>query len=171
VRVSFEPSAAALPQEEIRAAVGRELERRPNNEPIVAGELSVAIEGEHLILRFRSREGYTERLLPLPEDRTQIPLLLALLASNLARDQRVDVRAAEPPAPRAQPDAPRPAPEPARPAYKRHHFGIHVAQDVTFVGGTNVCDPYTNVAPYSCFYEGTDEPFFHRPAPDTDSIE
>jgi hypothetical protein len=161
-----------LPQEEIRAAVARELEHRRLDAAPVAGELTVGIEADHLIARFRSADGYTERLLPLPEDRTQVPLLLALLASTLASDQVAALRRVTPPVPERPPPAATARRAPAA-SYKHHYLGLHVAQDVAFVGGSNLCDPYAG-APnenYACFYAGTEDPFFHRPAPSTDSID
>jgi len=169
VTLTFDPSAADLPKEDIRTAVARELERRPTDEPLVGGELAVGVEGNHLVVRFRSADGYTERLLPLPEDRAQVPLLLALLASTLTHDQRAGVRPAAPPPERAR-EAP--AVKPAAPSYKHHYLGLHVAQDILFVGGDHICDPQLGVPSdnFACFYAGTEEPFFHRPAPSSDSI-
>ena len=168
--VRFDASAASLPEDAIRAAIERELERRPSDERLVAGELEIALEGEHVVMRFRSREGYTERLLPLPEDRSQVPLLLALVASNLARDQRLRERPESPPRAATKP-TPRPTPTP-KPSYKVHHLGLHVAQDILLVGGHNVCDPTRGDLNdnYACFYEGTKQPFFHTPDPNTDSV-
>lgn len=174
--VRFDASAASLPQDQIRVAIERELEHRPSNERLVAGELEIALEGNHVVARFRSPDGYTERVLPLPGDRSEVPLLLALLASNLARDQRAGVRTASvPPVEPKQAPTPKPAPPAQRahaPSYKVHHFGLHLAQDILFVGGENVCDPTRGPADgnYACFYEGTEQPFFHTPDPSTDSI-
>lgn len=55
--------------------------------------------------------------------------------------------------------------------YKKNWLGLHVAQDVAFVGGNNICDPALGSVNYACFYEGTsDEPFFHTPYPLRDGI-
>jgi hypothetical protein len=57
--------------------------------------------------------------------------------------------------------------------YKKNWLGIHIAQDIAFVGGYNVCDPFLGQASdnYACFYQGTtDEPFFHTPYPPRDGI-
>jgi len=172
IAVSFADSAAGLPQEEIRAAIARELERRPAGEASVQGELNVAVDGNQMVVRFRSTQAYTERVLPLPADRTQIPLMLSLLAGNLGRDQRVGMHAeAEPAAPRdVAPD--KKAKQQNAPPFARHHFGLHLAQDIAFVGGFNACDPTLGQADQNlaCYYAGTEEPFFHKPNPSTDTV-
>jgi hypothetical protein len=172
VYVSFADSAASLPQDDIRTAVTRELEHRPDDGSTVTGELNVSVEGDHIIVRFRGAQAYTERVLPLPEERAQIPVMLALLAGNLARDQRAAVRPE--PAALAAPVAPKPpAPRvPPTPPYARHYLGLHLAQDFMFVGGQNLCDPMLNELnqSYACFYAGTSNPFFHTPNPSTDSV-
>jgi len=58
-------------------------------------------------------------------------------------------------------------------AFKKNWLGLHIGQDIGFVGGYNVCDPYLGDAAdnYACFYEGTrDQPFFHTPYPLRDGI-
>lgn len=176
ISVSFDPSAENLPQDEIRAAVARELEHRPDDGSAVSGDFNVSVEGGHIVVRFKSPQSYTERVLPVPEEREQIPVMLGLLAGNLARDQAAAVRP-KPVAP-APPPPPLPLPHRAKPierpgpVYSRHLLGIHVAQDFLFVGGQNVCDPYLGQADdnYTCVYAGTDEAFFHRPSPSTDGV-
>ena len=163
IDVRFDDSAAALPQEEIRAAIARELEHRPHGEASVAGELDVAVDGNQLVVRFRGAQGYTERLLPLPEDRTQIPLMLSLLAGNLARDQSPGVRPAPlAPVPEAWERAPR------EPSFKQHYLGLHLGQDIAFAGGFEVCN--RTIGTFSCYYPGTDQPFFHSPNPNSDTV-
>jgi len=57
--------------------------------------------------------------------------------------------------------------------YKKNWLGLNIAQDIAFVGGYNVCDPFLGQASdnYACFYEGTtDQPFFHTPYPPRDGI-
>jgi hypothetical protein len=139
----------------------------------VRGELNVAVDGNQIVVRFRSTQSYTERVLPLPADRTQIPLMLSLLAGNLGRDQRVGVRSeVQPPvapvdvAPNGKTKSENAAP------FARHHFGLHFAQDIAFVGGFNACDPTMGQAQqnFACYYAGTEEPFFHAPNPSTDTV-
>jgi hypothetical protein len=188
----FDPSAEALPQGEIRAAVEREL-----GQPLAAssdaasGELSVAVDAQRrLVVRYRSRSGTVERVLPMPSEPSDVPLIISLAAGNLARDQ---TGAAEQPKPveaapaaaTAQKSPPKAAearedvrndavPPKAPPGFRRHQLGIHVGQDVAIVGGSNVCDANLGqkVDNYACFYEGsTDEPFWHTPFPYKDGIE
>jgi hypothetical protein len=196
--VLFEDSAAHLPQDEIRHAIARELGVTVvGPEQVAVRQLSIAAEQNHLVMRFRTPEGMTERLLPMTEDRAQLLALLSLMAGNLARDQRNDLTPTTSPTPDPSP-APAPSAEVApstesllgteqlpilhtypfpmvspRPPYKRQYLGLHVAQDVAFVGGENVCDPRLGQASdnYACFYrDTTDEPFFHTPFPHRDSI-
>jgi len=179
IAVSFDESAAALPQDDIRAAIARELAHQPADGAAVTGALDVAVESEHIIVRFRGPQGYTERVLPLPEERAQIPVMLGLLAGNLARDQRAAVRpepAAPAPAlkPTVTPIREHPAPQPPEPirTYPRHFLGLHVAQDLMVVGGKNACDPSMGQASenFACFYAGTENPFFNAIEPNSDTI-
>jgi hypothetical protein len=57
--------------------------------------------------------------------------------------------------------------------FKKNWIGLAVAQDFAFIGGVNVCDPRLGQqsANYACFYQGTDQPFFHTPYPLRDSID
>jgi hypothetical protein len=173
ISVTFAPSAHALPQAEIRAAIARELERRPSDAPTLAGDLEIAIEGDHLLARFRSPEGYAERILPMPEDRSQVAVMLGLVAGNLARDQRSLVRTRTSEAGADTVGAP-PESKPARtdeaqPDYHRHHFGLHVGQDFAVVGGSNVCHPSVSTT-VACFHEGTDVPYAGAAHPDADTV-
>lgn len=179
IAVSFDESAAALPQDDIRTAVARELLHQPADGVAVSGALDVSVESEHIIVRFRSAQGYTERVLPLPEEREQIPVMLGLLAGNLARDQRAAVRP-EPAAPAialeptVTPARERPAPQPQkpRPPYPRHFLGLHIAQDLMVVSGKNACDPSVGQVSenFACFYAGTEEPFVNAVEPSSDTV-
>jgi hypothetical protein len=179
IAVSFDASAAALPQDDIRAAIARELSHQPGDGTAVTGTLEIAVEDNHIVARFRSPQGYTERVLPLPEEHAQISVMLGLLAGNLARDQLPAVRP-EPPPPAAvvEPtvtpvrDRPPPPREKPTPPYARHYLGLHVAQDLMVVSGMNACDPNAGqfADNFACFYAGTEEPFYHVPDPGTDNI-
>jgi hypothetical protein len=184
----FDSSAAALPQAEIRAAVEKEL-----GKPLAtwgdagSGELSVGVDpARGLVVRYRTATGSTERYLPMPKEPSDVPLIISLAAGNLARDQSVGVPrppVEEIPTTLAE-DVPPKAPEkepvlaafpsPPAPPRKRHFVGLHVAQDIAAVGGSNVCDANLGQKTdnYACFYEGTsDEPFFHTPFPYEDQID
>jgi hypothetical protein len=180
--VVLQPSAAHLPEGEIRHAIARELNVPVGGPTDVATRtLSIALEANHLVVRFQTPDGTTERLLPFTDDREQLVTMLALLAGNLARDQRPLLSAKAGPSP-----PPNPAPPPAQPPrpptpivwepppptrvapFRQHLVGFHLAQDIAFVGGDNVCDPKLGQATenYACFYrDTTDEPFFHTPYP------
>jgi len=184
----FDASAEGLPQTEIRAAVERELGKplAPSSDT-ASGELSVAVDSERrLVVRYRTAKGATERILPMPSESADVPLIISLAAGNLARDQTAGLEAPKPvePAPTtlaawpkaAEPrdDSPTPSPPPRGPELKRHWVGIHVAQDIAWVGGSNVCDANLGQKSdnYACFYEGTtDQPFWHTPFPYKDAIE
>lgn len=181
IAVTFEASAASLPQDDIRAAVARELEHQPADGTAVQGVLAIAVEENHVVARFRSPAGYTERVLPLPEERAQIAVMLGLLAGNLARDQRAAMRP-EPAAPavvepavtpvRDRPVPPRPHTKPT-PPYPRHFVGLHVAQDFMPVSASSPCDPLRVQANdhFACYYAGTGEPYFHSTEPNSDTID
>lgn len=180
IAVSFDESAAALPQDDIRAAIERELTHQPAEASAVTGELVISVEENHIVARFRGSQGYTERVLPLPGERAQISVMLGLLAGNLARDQRPVVEPAPPPPvtapePAVTPVRDRPPPPRRRPTppYQRHYLGLHVAQDLMVVSGKNACDPQAGqyADNFACFYEGTDEPFVHAPEPSSDTID
>jgi hypothetical protein len=175
-RLAFDASAAALPQDETRAAIERELGRplaRPGER--AEGELTIFVDSEHrLVVRYRTPTGSIERFLPMPNEPSDVSLIIALAAGNLVRDPTAGVG----PEPREAPPSPAPAsrraePQVSEPRFPRHLLGLHVAQDVAFVGGSNVCDPSLGQASdhYACFYSGTDdEPFFHTPFPTSDGI-
>src|SRR3954469_17093906 len=88
VAVVFEASAADLPQAAIRDAIAREL-GMPSERTVVAArrELSIGLDANELVVRFTSPDGRTERRVALPDDVSQTPELLRLIAGNLARDQ------------------------------------------------------------------------------------
>jgi hypothetical protein len=177
----FDASAAALPQAEIRTAVERELGRPlATTSAEASGELVVLVDTEHrLVVRYRTERGAIDRYLPMPNDPNDVSLIIALAAGNLARDPTAGVG----PAPRVAPapaaavtatprddSTPRPAPVP----FPRHLLGIHVAQDIAIVGGSNVCDANLGqkIDNYACFYQGTrDEPFWHTPFPFEDTLD
>jgi hypothetical protein len=52
--------------------------------------------------------------------------------------------------------------------FKRHWVGIHVAQDIAIIGGSDVCTPNAQANEnFACFYEGGEEPFAGLPFPGT----
>ena len=52
--------------------------------------------------------------------------------------------------------------------FKRHWLGLHVAQDVTIIGGSDVCKPETQAAgDFVCFSQGEDRPYVGEPFPGT----
>jgi hypothetical protein len=187
--VVFEPSAAALPQDDIRAAIARELGvslAAPGDFALPV--LSIGVEADHLLVRYRSGDAINERLLPLPGEPSQIPIVLSLIAGNLARDQRKALApeptksltrppAAASPAPRLPVPA-EPLPPPAPPAtrapkptlaFNRHWFGVHVAQDIMQLGRDHVCTQNADLpSDYSCFYEGTERRYFGTTYPPMD---
>ncbi len=165
VAVVFEASAADLPQTAIRDAIAHEL-GMPRERTVVAArrELSIGVEGSELVVRFTSPEGRTERRVALPDDPSQTPELLRLIAGNVARDQ--DAVVAVPPRATAPPVASAGAsivsgvePSPNKPAFRRHWVGLHVAQDFMYEPGTFVCDAGALNTTYSCYLAGTGQPY------------
>lgn len=57
--------------------------------------------------------------------------------------------------------------EAAAPArYKKNWIGLHFAQDIAIIGGTDVCSPAARANDgYSCFYEGTETLYTGQPYP------
>ena len=120
----FQPSAASLPQAEIRAAIAAELGALLVDNPATAeGLLSVGrSDSGGIELTYRPLQGKQVRAIPEPSDSTDTPVLLALLASNLVRNEALEllplakpaVADREPgPAPtRAAPPVPRTPPVP-----------------------------------------------------------
>jgi hypothetical protein len=52
--------------------------------------------------------------------------------------------------------------------FKRHWLGIHVAQDIAVIGGSDVCTQVAqNEQNFACFYEGTETHFINDPFPGT----
>ena len=99
VAVLFDASAADLPQADIRAAVARELGVPPDVTVVAtAHTLNIAVDGEELVVRASGPEGDTERRLALPREPGEVPELIALLAVNLTRDQRLPTPPATAPA-------------------------------------------------------------------------
>ena len=188
--LSFDESAAALPKEEIRAGIERELGKPlATTSEGASGEIVVLVDAEgRLVVRYRAERGSVDRYLPMPSEPADIPLIIALAAGNLARDQSVGVSGspatlapfpetavvvAPVSAPPERGDASGAAPVASREPLKRHWIGFHVAKDIAWIGGSNVCDvnlgqQFDN---YACFYEDTDHPFWHTPFPYEDGIE
>jgi hypothetical protein len=179
-RLVFDASAAGLAEEEVRAAVEKEIGR-----PVVmsrdeaSGDLVILVDAGRLIVRYRTEVGSVERYLPMPSEPNDVPLIVSLAARNLVQDQadRVPPEKSKP-APISEPvddaeleesDVPRVAPKPAtsppkEPALKRHWVGLHAAQDIAWVHGQSVCQRESVEPPdaFFCYYEGPDEaPFFH----------
>jgi len=165
VAVVFEPSATDLPEAAIRDAIAREL-GMPAERTVVAArrELSIGVDANELVVSFTSPEGRTERRVALPDDVSQTPELLRLIAGNLARDQ--GALAAEAPSAHAPPVASAGAsvtsavePPPSKAAFRRHWVGLHVAQDFMYEPGTFVCDAGAVDTTYSCYLAGTGQPY------------
>ncbi len=52
--------------------------------------------------------------------------------------------------------------------WKKHWVGLHVAQDVAIIGGSDVCTPAAQQNDnFACFYSGLDTPFVGEPFPGT----
>jgi hypothetical protein len=50
--------------------------------------------------------------------------------------------------------------------YKKNWFGLHFAQDIAIIGGTDVCSKASRENDgYSCFLEGTETPYLGNPYP------
>lgn len=171
VAVVFEPSAADLPQAAIRSAVAREL-GMPEDRTVVAArrELSIGVETSELVVRFTSPDGHTERRVALPDDASQTPEVVRLIAGNLARDQRAAVVVASDTKPQPHMNLVEPATDAATTgtttgdvrhvkSFRRHRFGLQVAQDLSWEPGTYVCDAGAVHTTYSCYYAGTNTPY------------
>jgi hypothetical protein len=91
IAVTFEPSASDLPQSDIRVAVGKELGREVRAEPAPnVGQLRIArTSGGELVVRYLAPANELERTVTPPIDRSQIPLLVALVAQNLVSGEPV----------------------------------------------------------------------------------
>jgi hypothetical protein len=168
VAVTFDESAARLPQAQIREAIARELGGAPERTVVAAArELSIGVDASELIVRFSAPDGRSERRVAIPNDARQIPELLSLIAGNLARDQRVFVASTSA---NAAPVAVPPhdasmatgtgSPARATPLpFRRHWVGLSVAQDFTYGPDARVCDLASADSTYSCFLAGTSEPY------------
>jgi hypothetical protein len=175
----FDASAGALPQAEIRAEVERELGGAlPTSADQASGELTVLVDTSHrLVVRYRTSRGAIDRYLPMPNEPADVSLIIALAVGNLVRDPMAGMALRERPAPATPPPLAKPASETARPpepkaSVPRHLLGFHVAKDVAFLDGTNVCGPDGKLDDFACFYSGTDdEPFFHTPYPTHDEAD
>lgn len=190
--VSFESSAANLPKEEIRAAIATELGRSVQTESDWAlDELTISVDASgEIVLRYRSERGELLRTLPLPENRSRIPLLIALATENLAHNQVGDLLgqlkpdstapdsppppSVPPPAspgnkPTARPEAPAPEPNPNDAAYPRHFIGIHFAQDFARAGGSDACVRQMQETDHrECFYSSNGQRYLGEPFPGGD---
>jgi hypothetical protein len=113
LQVLFQPSAAALPQAEIRTAIAAELGALLVEDPATAdGVISVSRgEAGQLMLTYRPLKATVVRSVPEPTDSTDTPALLALLAGNLVRNEALDLLPAYPEL--VPPFPPTPAPQPA----------------------------------------------------------
>lgn len=196
LRVELEPTAAALPEGDIRVAIEKELGRPVSGaDTTLPSDVTIGVADGKLVIRVKQGSNVIERSVPLPSNLADVPLTVSLIVGNLARDQSVGLAAppaappasagAPPPAPapaprqrqsRPKPDDERPllAPFPGEARFRSRWIGVHVAQDFALVGGNNVCDPNRGQMRdnYSCFYEGTtDQPFVHTPFPHRDSIQ
>jgi hypothetical protein len=99
--VLFDPSAASLPQAEIRAAIAAELGALLVDDADSAeGVLSVAL-GEHgrIVMTYRPLQATVVRTVPEPPDSTDTPALLALVAGNLVRNEALELIPTAPRAP------------------------------------------------------------------------
>ena len=170
VAVVFEPSAADLPQAAIRDAIARELGTPPDRTVLAARrELSIGVEASELVVRFASQDGRTERRVALPDDASQTPELLRLIAGNLARDQRPVLELASATASHSVPhvsddeNAGTTTPSDGSirhvSALRRHWLGLQVAQDFSYEPGTFVCDAGAAGTTYSCYSAGTSTPY------------
>jgi hypothetical protein len=133
--IVFEESAAKLPQRAIRAAIEQELdEPAPGNQvprapsrTRVGARLAIAVSPEgSLVVRYEDDEGVLERTLAMPSRESDVPVVIGLIAGNLARDQRFS----ETDAPRVARKENAPAeeseiPGPSRAPSKRNYFWVH----------------------------------------------
>jgi hypothetical protein len=172
VAVTFDASAANLPQAEIRAAIGRELGTSVSDSAEASQKLAIGVEANELVVRFSAPDGSAERRVALPSDQAQIPELIRLIAGNLARDQRALIeaagakRTATPPHGAVVTTAAKPpASDKDGPSFRRHWLGLQVAQDFIYEPGTFVCDAGAVNTTYSCYLGGTSTPY--EPNPNT----
>ncbi len=187
LRLELDATAGSLPEGDIRMAIEKELGRSVTGaEPGAPSDVNVAVVDQRIVIRVRQGDAVVERSVPLPANLADVPLTVSLIVGNLARDQSVGLAAptAAPPSapPPPEPAKPEPppsaAPVPERPRadarrYRSHWLGAHVAQDLAFVGGNNVCDPTLGQLDdnFACFESGTtNRPFFHTPFPLRDEV-
>jgi hypothetical protein len=178
----FDASAERLPREEIRAAVERELGGPlSTSSDSASGEITILVDSERrLVVRYRTPSGAVERYLPMPSEPSDVSLIVSLAVGNLVRDQAVvgepsnsaretSAKPVEPAASKTA-DSPPPMTNPVVREGIRHWVGVHVAQDIAFVYGDDVCDQVAGRSnDFYCYYPGSsDEPFFHDPQPDSD---
>jgi hypothetical protein len=165
VAVLFDDSAAELPQADIRAAIARELGTSPDRTVVAASrEISIGVEANELVVRFSAPDGRAERRVAMPSDARQIPELVRLIAGNLARDPRALVEPSPPVATAREHEvavatSASSTPKAAPLGYRRHWFGLQVAQDFTYEPGTYVCGPGDQNTTYSCYHAATSTPY------------
>jgi hypothetical protein len=188
--LAFDASAERLPRDEIRAAIERELGGPLSaSSDSASGELTILVDSERrLVVHYRTPSGAVERYLPMPSEPSDVSLIVSLAAGNLVRDEAVGsepsnasrdasakpVGQAASKAGASTTSAVTRAPAASNPSARgagiRHWVGVHVAQDIAFLYGDDVCDQVAGRSNYYyCYYPGsTDEPFFHDPQPDSD---
>ena len=117
VGIEFAPSASALPQDEIRAAVARELATFARDADAPSGTLHVSVADDQLVVSFSPAPAPIARTTALPATPEDIASVTALLAGNLIRNEAIDLlahrpaatpRAVAPPAAAAAPIEPAP---------------------------------------------------------------
>jgi len=129
-RVIFEDSARDLPQAEIRAAIEQELGPSPS-EGEEAPRLSIAVGADQrMSLRFEAGPVTRERTVAPPARAADVPVVLALIAGNLAREQV----AAQRPAPTASAQPARPSPALGDASYPNEASTLHGARFARFSG-------------------------------------
>ena len=96
--VVFDPTAASLPQAEIRTAIAAELGAVLVDDPTSAdGVLSVARgDSGRIVVTYRPLQATVARAVPEPKDSTDTPALVALVAGNLIRNEALELIAAPP---------------------------------------------------------------------------
>jgi hypothetical protein len=190
LRVELDPTAAAFSEGDLRVAIEKELGRPvTGKDPTAASDVHVAVADGNLVIRVKQRNHVVERRVPVPANLADVPLTVSLIVGNLARDQSVGFTSPPATSPATPAKAPASAAHRARPEraekrprqaslssearFRTHWFGIHLAQDITTLGGNNICDRRLGptIDNYACFYEGTrDRPFMHTPYPYRDEI-
>jgi hypothetical protein len=172
--LTFDESAATLPQDDIRTAVETALGVPVELEPSAAHPtlcVSVAPDGS-LLLVYQRSDATLERRLPHPTRADQIPVLVGLAATNLVWDQMGALvpRTETPreleyaPLPAGTPDpnppgrSPQPAPPTPAPLSKsrkapphfEHWLGLHVGVDLVPLSANAACDRFAADEGFVC---------------------